>query len=97
MLNADAFVALCRVYKCDNPMDIFDTPSINPNEINLIEKHRTLDPFGQDFIFDDIPTTLIEAPSADADFIIGVNGDSMEPDYHDGEILSFQEMRTYAW
>lgn len=42
---------------------------------------------GSGFIFDDIPTALIEAPPADADFIIGVNGDSMEPDYHDGEKL----------
>lgn len=42
---------------------------------------------GAGFIFDDIPTALIEAPPADADFIIGVSGDSMEPDYHDGEKL----------
>jgi len=42
---------------------------------------------GTGFIFDDIPTDTIEAPDADADFIIGVNGDSMEPDYSDGEKL----------
>ncbi|MCI8592447.1 MAG: helix-turn-helix domain-containing protein [Lachnospiraceae bacterium] len=50
MLNADAFVALCRIYKCDNPKDIFGTPSINSNEIDLIEKYRTLDPFGQETV-----------------------------------------------
>lgn len=50
MLNADAFVALCRIYKCDNPMDIFGTPSIKSNEIDLIEKYRTLDPFGQETV-----------------------------------------------
>lgn len=43
---------------------------------------------GTGFIFDDIPTDIIEAPYIDgADFIIGVSGDSMEPDYHDGEKL----------
>lgn len=43
---------------------------------------------GSGFYFDDIPTDTIEAPyKEEADFIIGVNGDSMEPDYHDGEKL----------
>lgn len=42
---------------------------------------------GTGFVFDDIPTDTIEAPVMDADFVIGVNGESMEPDYHDGEKL----------
>lgn len=42
---------------------------------------------GTGFIFDDIPTDTLEAPNADADFIIRVSGDSMEPDYSDGEKL----------
>lgn len=42
---------------------------------------------GSGFYFDDIPTDTIQAPDANADFIIGVSGDSMEPDYHDGEKL----------
>lgn len=42
---------------------------------------------GTGFIFDDIPSDTIQAPDANADFIIGVNGDSMEPDYFDGEKL----------
>ena len=43
---------------------------------------------GAGFYFDDIPTDTIKAPYMEgADFIIGVNGDSMEPDYHDGEDL----------
>lgn len=42
---------------------------------------------GTGFYFDDIPSDNIEAPYANADFIIGVNGDSMEPDYSDGEKL----------
>lgn len=41
---------------------------------------------GEGFYFDDIPTEAIEAPYMEgADFIIGVNGDSMEPDYSDGD------------
>lgn len=43
---------------------------------------------GNGFYFDDIPTDTIEAPYLpDADFIIGVNGDSMEPTYSDGDLV----------
>lgn len=43
---------------------------------------------GTGFYFDDIPTEIIKAPYAEgADFIIGVSGESMDPDYHDGEKL----------
>ncbi len=42
-----------------------------------------------EYLFDDIPTDVIKAEdspeSRKADFVIGVNGDSMEPDYYDGE------------
>lgn len=39
-----------------------------------------------EYIFDDVPTDTIEAPYIEhADFIIGVNGDSMEPTYYDGD------------
>lgn len=42
-----------------------------------------------DYLFDYIPTDTIEVPldhiSQDADFVVGVNGDSMEPHYHDGD------------
>lgn len=41
------------------------------------------------YLFDDIPTDVIKVEdtpiSRRADFAIGVNGDSMEPDYFDGE------------
>ena len=43
---------------------------------------------GNGFYFDDIPTETIEAPyMPGADFIIGVNGDSMEPTYSDGDLV----------
>ncbi len=42
---------------------------------------------GSGFYFDDIPTETIEVPDMGGDFIIGVNGDSMEPDYQDGDLL----------
>lgn len=50
MPNADVFVALCKLYKCDNPMDIFGGLSLSSEEIALIEKYRTLDPFGQETV-----------------------------------------------
>ncbi|MBS6646772.1 MAG: helix-turn-helix domain-containing protein [Clostridiaceae bacterium] len=52
---------------------------------------------GTGFYFDDIPTTTIEAPYMQgADFIIGVNGDSMEPTYHDGDKLYVQKIRELS-
>lgn len=42
-----------------------------------------------DYLFDDIPTEFIKVKdtplASQADFVIGVNGNSMEPDYSDGE------------
>lgn len=52
---------------------------------------------GNGFYFDDIPTNTIEAPYCKgADFIIGVNGDSMEPDYHDGDKLYIQKAKDLS-
>lgn len=43
---------------------------------------------GTGFYFEDIPTDTIEAPYCEnADFIIGVSGDSMEPTYNDGDLV----------
>lgn len=50
MLNADVFVALCRIYKCDNPMDLFGNTSIKPNEVTMIEKYRLLDSHGKEMV-----------------------------------------------
>lgn len=42
-----------------------------------------------EYIFDSLPTDTIEVPACElsekADFVIGVNGDSMEPTYYDGD------------
>lgn len=47
---------------------------------------------GNGFYFEDIPTDTIEAPYMEgADFIIGVSGDSMEPTYHDGDLVYVQK------
>ena len=43
---------------------------------------------GDGFVFDDIPAETIEASEClGADFIIGVNGDAMEPTFYDGELV----------
>lgn len=43
---------------------------------------------GNGFYFEDIPTDTIEAPYKEgADFIAGVNGDSMEPTFKDGDLV----------
>lgn len=47
---------------------------------------------GKGFYFEDIPTDTIEAPyHENADFIIGVSGDSMEPTYLDGDRVYVQK------
>lgn len=49
---------------------------------------------GGGFVFEDIPTDVIEAPYMEgADFIIGVNGDSMEPTYYDGDKVYVEKMQ----
>lgn len=51
--------------------------------------HRIASAGSGEYLFDDMPTDLIKVKdtpiSRIADFVIGVNGDSMEPDYYDGE------------
>lgn len=50
---------------------------------------------GKGFYFEDIPTDTIEAPyREDADFIIGVNGDSMEPTYSDGDMVYVEKCQV---
>ena len=47
---------------------------------------------GTGFLIDDIPVEQIEAPyMKGADFIIGTNGDSMEPTFYDGDLLYVQK------
>lgn len=50
MLNADVFVALCRIYKCDNPMELFGNMSITSKEYEHIEKYRSLDTLGRETV-----------------------------------------------
>jgi len=139
--NADMFLSLCKIYKCNNIMDTFSETVedilFTNNEWKIIEKYRTLDPHGKkmvDFIlneewdrstaspqlneetplrsapvrlinyyyrlasagtgqilFDTPPTKRIEIPDIPeyrkADYAIGVNGNSMEPVFFDGDML----------
>lgn len=44
-----------------------------------------------EYLFDSLPTDTIDVPACElsekADFVIGVNGDSMEPTYYDGDMV----------
>lgn len=144
--NADMFLALCKIYRCNDIMGIFsdsvDDILFTNAEWEIIEKYRSLDPTGQTHVNtvlgwelerlqlvatnkDKKVITLMEyeAPKApthlipyfeggvsagngiyqlndtgsimmnlwatdltkQADFIIRVSGESMEPDFHDGD------------
>ncbi len=50
MPNADAFVALCKIYRCDNPLALFGTPALKSDELGIIEKYRDLDSHGKEMV-----------------------------------------------
>lgn len=66
-----------------------DVPSPSVRIINYYQRLASAGT-GQ-VVFDDVPVDLIEIPDLpeyrNADYAIGVNGDSMEPQYYDGDIL----------
>ena len=52
--NADMFLALCKIYKCNNIMETFsetaDDILFTNNECKMVEKYRKLDPIGQSHV-----------------------------------------------
>lgn len=58
MPNANVFIALCKIYKCDNPMDMFGANSYNQEEIKLIEKYRFISEHSSEYA--DMINTIIE-------------------------------------
>lgn len=48
MLNAAAFVSMCHIYKCGNPMDMFGILSIKPKELQHTKKYRNPAPYGRE-------------------------------------------------
>ncbi len=48
------------------------------------------------FVFDDIPSELVEVPAEYKDivFVIGVSGDSMEPTYFDGDKVMIKKQEV---
>lgn len=60
MPNADVFLALCKVYQCDNPMEILGGSTITPAENNLVRKFRLLSPRTQETISRLIDLEILE-------------------------------------
>lgn len=52
--NADMFLALCKIYKCTDILNTFGDSSsdvlFTNSEWKLLEKYRSLDPFGQETV-----------------------------------------------
>lgn len=64
--------------------------TIEATPTRIISYYQRLASAGSgEYLFDSIPTDNMEVPlnalSEQADFVLGVNGDSMEPTYHDGD------------
>lgn len=74
--------------KAERIAELEATVKQTPSTIRLYTYMHKIAAAGTGFYFDDIPTDTIAAPYVEnADFIIGVNGDSMEPTYHDGDLV----------
>lgn len=72
-----------RNNRIESPPNQVDTDSTT---LCLYPQLHKIAAAGTGFYFDDIPTDTVKAPYMEnADFIIGVNGDSMEPTYSDGD------------
>lgn len=70
------------------PAAIVDFPDHKDASTHIYAYMHKIASAGVGFYFDDIPTDTIKAPYCeDADFIIGVSGDSMEPTYSDGDLV----------
>lgn len=50
MPNANLFVALCKIYKCDNPMDLFGNQAFSYDELSLMKDFKELDDAGQQIV-----------------------------------------------
>lgn len=69
-----------------------DTSSTQPEPLHLYPYLNFAASAGAVSYIDDIPTEQINVPYCEkADFIIGVSGASMEPDYLDGDMLYVQK------
>ncbi len=65
--------------------------------VRIISYYQKLASAGKgEYLFDGVPTDLIQVVDTeiarDADFVIGVNGHSMEPTYYDGEKVFVKKM-----
>lgn len=66
--------------------------TIAQQDMRTIQYYQRLASAGSgEYLFDDIPTDTITVEntpiSSEADFVIGVNGQSMEPTYYDGDLV----------
>ena len=77
-------------------IELMDSPSTNKSDGKVVYPTRFMAYYQKlasagtgEYIFDDIPIDTIEVPldeiSEKADFVIGVNGKSMEPTFYDGD------------
>lgn len=50
MPNADVFLELCRIYHCENPLDILSPNLMTSEEMKLVSDFRCLDDESKEFI-----------------------------------------------
>lgn len=69
----------------------------NDNVISMTYYNKLAAAGNGEYLFDDVPTSTIDVPKGlakDADFVIGVNGDSMEPTFSNGDKVLVKKQDT---
>ena len=81
----------------ETQMSKTDTEETQPNEVSEVIQLYSYDYYdhpasaGTGQYLNDVRVERIELPvDVDADFVIPIKGDSMEPDYHDGDLVFIQ-------
>lgn len=81
----------------DSPLSLHSAPNNTTRRLKAYSYMLNITRAGTGFYFDDIPSDTIKAPYVEgADFIIGINGNSMEPDYHDDDKLYIKKAERLA-
>lgn len=85
-----------KIKKLKEPSNIIDFETAKRTRCYIKYLQRLAGAGKGMYLFDDIPTDLIaveDTPLAHrADFVIGVNGDSMEPTFYDGDKVYVEKM-----
>ena len=89
--NANQFLALCQIL---NITDIYNTFINEYRKIPL--RLMSVSAGMGEYVTDDVVDDYIETTNGLADYALRINGDSMEPEYWDGDIILVQNTEVLS-